>query len=190
MKTIMIDLDDTIVTSGFKELFKKFTNNEICIEDNKEFYLEKLLPENKQKEFVNFILDNNTYDYVDFIKDAKEVIERLNKKYEIYICSAYVFKYHYEISGKILNQKYEWILKNMPFIDPKHIIFCNAKEVIDVDIKIDDKVSNLKTANDLKILFTAYHNTHNAPIEELNEKKIVRANSWIEVEELINNLYN
>ena len=55
--------------------------------------------------------------------------------------------------------------------------------VLNVDIKIDDRIDNLNGAK-TKILFTAYHNK-NFSDETLEKEGIKRANSWYDIEKLL-----
>ena len=72
----------------------------------------------------------------------------------------------------------------MPFIDPKKFIFLSDKELVDADIRIDDSIDKLKGKAELKLLFTAYHNK-NISENELKGKKILRVNSWREIEDIL-----
>ena len=54
-------------------------------------------------------------------------------------------------------KKYKYLIKNFPFLDPNNNVFLRNKSVLNIDIKIDDRIDNLNGAK-TKILFTAYHN--------------------------------
>ena len=79
--------------------------------------------------------------------------------------------------------KYKYLKKKLPFIDPKQYIFIENKNLIYSDIAIDDRLSHLNNA-DKKILLTAWHNK-NIKDEELNERGIVRVNSWNEILQML-----
>lgn len=74
------------------------------------------------------------------------------------------------------------LINTFPFINPNNIIFLGNKSVLNCDIKIDDRIDNLDGAK-TKILFTAWHNK-NISKDELNNKKIKRANNWKEIENI------
>lgn len=182
----MIDLDDTIVHSGnfytdvVKELDPNLTDEQIG--DN--YYIEDALSKEKQGEFFDILMERNVYNYVKPLDNAFEVIEELTKTYEVFICSAYVIRKFPDKSGPHLAHKYDWIIENMPFIKPGNIVFCSTKEILECDVKIDDKVSNLKNA-ETKLLVTAYHNKNNIGEEEMKEKGITRVNNWLEIKKLL-----
>ena len=112
------------------------------------------------------------------------IAEKLSKKYEVYICSAYLDKRVPEKSGVVTNTKHMWLYKNLPFLDPKNFIFTSRKDLIDCDIKIDDKVGNLKGHGKLKLLVDSYHN-QKYTAKELKKLGITRVRDWTEIENIL-----
>ena len=163
MKRLLIDMDDVICENGFIRMINEFLGTNYKSEDANSYYV---------------------YDYVNIVKDAPEVIEKLNEFYDIYIITAYIFRDKPEISGSQLKNKFDYLTKNLPFIDPKKFIFLSDKELVDADIRIDDSVDKLKGQAEMKLLFTAYHNKNIADAE-LKEKKLTRVNSWKEIEKIL-----
>jgi len=183
MKKIMIDLDDTIVTGGFLKIVNSYLNTNHTLDDVKEYYIESLLPEGITKDYVKYFYNHDVYDYAEIFTDAKEVIEKLSKKYDVCICSSYVWNDGLEDSYIHLANKYKYLVKEFPFLDPKSFIFTSRKDLIACDIKIDDSIDNLKGDCE-KILFTAYHNK-NVTENELTKLGIKRVNNWKEIEKLL-----
>lgn len=181
MKSIMIDMDDVIVEGGLLHLINEYSGTNYVESDFKDFYMQDIVPD--KNEFFNFFITKNQYDYVHFLPDAYEVIEKLNKHYKIYIVTSYIFREIVEESGFILTQKYNYLIKNLPFLDPNNFVFTSAKSIINCDIKIDDRPSNLNNA-EKKLLFTAYHN-QTISDQELKSQDIMRVNDWKEVEKLL-----
>ena len=184
MKRLLIDMDDVICENGFIRIINDFLGTNYRAEDANSYYVNDLIPANKFEEWVKFFEEKNLYDYVNIVKDAPEVIERLNKFYDIYIITAYIFRDRPEISGNQLKNKFNYLTKSLPFIDPKKFIFLSDKELVDADIRIDDSIDKLKGKAELKLLFTAYHNK-NISENELKGKKILRVNSWREIEDIL-----
>ena len=61
----------------------------------------------------------------------------------------------------------------------------SAKELIMCDVKIDDKVSNLKRGyGKIKLLLSQKHNEKYTK-EELASLKILRVNNWLEIREIL-----
>lgn len=186
-KKIMIDMDDVITQGGFLHLINEFLGSSYKIDDFKEFYMQDMLPD--KEAFFSWFVEQNQYDYCEMLPGAKEVIEELNKHYDVYIGTSYVFRDIPHESSVILKQKCDYLKKELPFITPFQYIFLYDKSILNIDIKIDDKPDNL-TNCERKILFNAWHN-NNLTEDELNELGIERVNSWYEIKEkLIDNINN
>ncbi len=186
MKKIMIDMDDTILADCYLEVVNEFLNAHLTYEDCKDYWIDNMVPEEKQKEYLNhFYNEIDIYDYGHVQENCIQVIEELTKYYEVFICSAYIDHRDIENCSKILLYKHKWLLKNLPFVKPENYIFTNRKDVIPVDIIIDDKVENLKSG-DVKLLITAYHN-EGIPKKELEALGITRVDTWNDIAEILLN---
>lgn len=185
MKKIMIDLDETICSPSYLKEVNKYLNTNYTYEDIKTYFVEDIIAEDKKQDFLDYFYQNvNAYDDAMILPDAIGVIEKLSHFYEIYIVSAFVDKRRIKESSIMAKYKYEWILKNMPFIDPKKIVLTGSKDIIMCDIKIDDKVSNLKGYGDTKLLMDQLHNQKYS-FEELTNMNIKRVYDWQQVEAIL-----
>lgn len=184
MKRIVIDMDDVICTQGFLGLVNKFLGKNYTEEDIKGYYIQDLVPSEKMEEWNKYFLEQNMYNYVNEIDNAVEVIEKLNKEYEVYILSAYVLRDAPRSSANFLKYKFNWLCEHLPFIDPNRYIFTTNKEIIKCDIRIDDKLSNLNGDAETKLLFSSYHNQEYTT-EELENLGVKKVEGWLEVERLL-----
>lgn len=89
----------------------------------------------------------------------------------------------------MLVQKYNYLMDNLPFLNPKNFVFLVDKSVLNCEIKIDDRVDNLGGV-EKKILYTAYHNI-DISNSELNYQEIERADGWLDIKKILlkNKLY-
>ena len=185
MKKIMIDLDETICSPSYLKEVNKYLNTNYKYEDIKTYFVEDIIAEDKKQDFLDYFYQNvNVYDDAMILPDALGVIEKLSHFYEIYIVSAFVDKRRIKESSIMAKYKYEWILKNMPFIDPKKIVLTGSKDIIMCDIKIDDKVGNLKGYGETKLLMDQLHNQKYS-FEELTNLNIKRVYDWQQVEAIL-----
>lgn len=184
MKKIMIDMDDVICDGGFLSLVNQFLKANYTLKDVKSYYIQDLIHKEQYKEWSEFFNTKNVYDYVKFLPNTYEVMEKLSKKYELYITTAYIFRDNEEYSANNLKNKFEWLSKNLPFISPDNYIFTTNKEIINCDIKIDDKLSNLSGNAQMKMLFTAYHNKELTD-KELEKNGVIRVNGWKDIEKIL-----
>lgn len=100
---------------------------------------------------------------------CQEVMEKLNKKYEVFVVSAAM-----EFPQSLV-EKLSWLKEHFPFLAWRQFVFCGSKSVVHGDYMIDDLPRNLESFNGEKFLFTAPHNIH--------VNHYPRLNNWREVEE-------
>lgn len=172
-KRLMIDMDDVIVTNYFLSYINLYLGTNYVESDFKDFYMQNVIPEHLREDFFDYFLSNDIYKYAVISEGAKEVLKDLNDRYELYIGTSYIFKEAMEKSGIVLLNKHNFLVENFPYLNPNNFIFGSNKEVLNMDIKIDDKLSNLKGAKE-KLLYTAYHNEDlsNAYLRENDVKRV------------------
>ena len=185
-KKLLIDVDEVLCNSELLTKINEFKNTKYKIDDFTDYYLDDyvLSSEKEKQKFYKFYLEKNSYDYATLLPNAYEVLEKLNRIYDIYICSACVMFCMIEQSGKFFMDKYNWLLKTFPFLDPNKFILTNSKNIFKADIQIDDRLSNLGGYISQKLLFTSYHNK-NISDKELNILNIIRVNSWKDIEKIL-----
>ena len=86
-------------------------------------------------------------------------------------------------SSTHLKNKYDYLYHNLPFIDPNKYIFTSNKNIIKADIRIDDRIENLKDG-DIKLLFSAWHNL-DLTDEYLKKLGIMLVNNWKEIKSIL-----
>ena len=189
-KVLLLDVDEVICFSGYIDALNDYLKTDYDIDYFKSYLVVEdiFTDEQEKKEFLNFVAKRNLYEKPRMLPNAVKVIEKLSKKYNIYICSAYANEMNKTFCGEQLRDKYYFLLKTLPFIDPTHYIFASDKLMFNADIRIDDRIGNLGNAK-INILFPSYHNT-DIPDKILEEKNIIRAgkdykNGWDEIEKIL-----
>ncbi len=190
-KKILLDVDEVICFPAFLPLINEFLHTDYKIDDFKCYYLEEeAIPKERFMEFTEFIKNRNLYENATIIPNAPEVIEKLSKIYDIFICSSCINPFAKEASGKLFSYKYDFLLANLPFLKPENYVFTNAKFLLQADVQIDDYLPNLEqNKSTVKILFPSYHNKDISE-EILKEKHILRAgydwqDGWVNVEKIL-----
>lgn len=184
MKTLMIDMDQVITDSLFIDLINEFLGTNYKLNDFKNYYLQDVIRD-KKEEFWNFVKDRSFYEGATLFEGCYEVLEKLNKKYDVYIVTAYLWNDVIDVSGDNLRNKYYYLREMLPFISPNKYIFTTNKNLLKFDIRIDDKLENISGA-DTKILFTAWHN-RDLSDDELRSKNVIRVNNWDDIEKILLN---
>ena len=143
---------------------------------------------NKAQDFYDYYVQQDGYKDAVFKEGAKESLERLSKYYTIHICSACVMFGAERKSAKLFADKYNFLIRELPFLNPEDIIFTNSKNIFKADVQIDDRLPNLQGEVKTKLLFDAYHN-RTITDEELQIQGVKRVKSWKEIEDiLLNNM--
>lgn len=101
-------------------------------------------------------------------EDCREVMEELNRAYEVFIVSA-AMEFPQSLPEKLV-----WLNEHFPFLSWQQFVFCGSKVVVHGDYMIDDLPYNLEHFNGEKYLFTAPHNTHYDQFPRLNNWKEIR----------------
>ena len=179
MKTLMIDMDDVITNGNFNKYIEEFMNIKIDMTKITNYEYVQDLVKSKKEEFWKYVENKDLYKGAPLFKDCYEVLNKLNDKYDLYIVTSYLWTDVIDISGKNLGYKYYYLKEMLPFINPSKYIFTTNKNLLNFDIKIDDKITNLEGA-DIKILFYRWHN-----INKKYDKNIIRVNNWKEIEEVL-----
>jgi 5'-nucleotidase len=107
------------------------------------------------------------------IAGSREVLEKLNRRYELFIVSAAT---EYPTS---LVEKIAWLSEHFPFIVWQQIVLCGSKKIVCGDIMIDDHFKNLDHFAGRTLLFTQPHN------QTAGKKHHERVNSWKEVAQIL-----
>lgn len=169
-KRILVDMDGVLVDiyPVFFKLHEEETGERLTLSDI-EGKLEAEAFMN-QRRWVN---TPGFFRNLPVMKDSREVLSRLNDKFEIIIGSlATEFP-------ECMRDKQIWIQENFPLISWKQIVFCGDKNLIKADIMIDDHFKNLDGFEGITLLFTQPHNTL------VKDTRHVRVNDWPEIEKLL-----
>jgi len=169
---IIVDLDDVIVVPNFLNIANEITGESKEIKDLKEYYVEDnfSFTEEQREFFYDELVKRNLYENSKLIEGAYDTLKELSKEYEVFIASDSIICEREKLSGKLFFNKYNFIVENLPFINPRNIILTGDKSVICGKYMLDDKLQNLLKNHNIKykLLFTAYHN------RELDDKALVQ----------------
>ncbi len=184
MKTIMVDMDDVITYGNFTAILEDFLGYKPNYENIKTYYIQDILGDRKEDFFKKF-KDMDMYENATLLPDCYNVLKELNKHYKIHICTDYIWREIIKFAGNNLKNKYNFLYEKLDFLEPKNYIFTADKSIVNCDIKIDDKLCNIKGA-ETKLLFTAWHNK-DLKKEELDNQNVIRVNNWKEIGEILLN---
>ena len=172
MERVIIDMDE-VIADPMGEMIEWYRKTH-QLEVNKENMLGgswvKGFPEHHQPMIRERLFAPGFFRNLPVIQDSVEVLEEMNKRYEVFIVSAAM-----EFPNS-LKEKLEWLQEHFTFLTWKQVALCGDKSLICGDYMIDDHVKNLRTFKGKKYLFTSAHN--------LNIVEYDRLNNWKEVGEV------
>lgn len=185
-KKLLVDFDDTICNSVTLPKVNKFLGTNYTLDDFDDYFIDNLIPKDRLNEYFEFYFKEDPYENLPLITGAREALEKLNEKYDVYICSSCILYKSPQSSAKLFASKFNYLVKNLPFLDPAKFIFTSSKDICCGDILIDDFFHNFRCNISTKLLFESYHNKKITD-EELKERGVTRVKNWQDVcEKLLN----
>lgn len=178
---MLVNMDNIITTGGFLYLINQFLGTEYKEEDIEKLQILDQIP--NQDAFYKWFVCQNIYDHCNLLPNAYEVLQELNENYDLFIGSSYLFPELLTESGHILKQKFDYLIEKLPFINPTKYLFLVDFSLLNISIKIDNKIESLENAKQ-KYLFTSYHNLDISKTL-LQDKQIERVGDWNEVKRKI-----
>lgn len=184
-KTLMIDMDEVIVTGGMLRMVNDFLGTNYTEDDLTEYHIQNKIPQEEMNKWWNYFKNGNMYEKETLFDNfTYDTLYKLNEKYDLNIVTAYNTKNDIiQNLGFHINNKIEFLNKYLPFLDTEQIHFVNRKDLIKAEVKIDDKLENMNGDN-LKLLFTAYHNK-NLTDDYLKSVNAVRVNNWQDIANIL-----
>lgn len=169
---IGVDLDDVLwdLMSTWISRYNDMVDDNLTVEDIKSWDVAQYIKRGTEG-ILNYIPQQNDFwEDVEPIPDSKEYLQQLIKDgYLIYVVTA--------SSHTNLKEKMSRFYSLFPFIEEEHVVIIHRKQMMDLDMLIDDKPENLEDANYLKVLFDR---PHNRSIDE-NKISAVRLKTWSEI---------
>lgn len=186
---LLVDVDEVICFT-FLTAINDFLGTNYKINDFTDYYIDEVaIPKERFPEWNEYLNSINLYEQAILLPGAVETLKKLNVLYNTYILSSCVNPLNISGSGRLFSDKYNFLISNLPFLDPQKFIFTSDKHLIKGDIQIDDSLSKLSEDIKTRILFPSYHN-RNIFYFDLMDKGIIKAGDdwetgWEKVESLL-----
>jgi 5'(3')-deoxyribonucleotidase len=182
--TLCIDVDDTLVGNFMLPLLNLYMGKTHRRADLKYANVQENFAAGAERDkFLDFCFSKTFYDGIELLAGADEVMRKLNKKYQLYLCTDTLVPEREWQSDKVFADRWQMLKRHFPYLSPTQFIFMRAKTLLRVDVFIDDRIANLAGAT-TKLLFTSPPNA-DIPDTELRALGVKRVNSWSEVGECL-----
>ena len=175
---IGIDVDNTIVNTTSCVLAQHYadTGEKLTLDDIKSYYIENYVSDDYKDDFHLIFYKKEMWKRVKVIPHCVEVIKRLHDRgEEIYFVTS--------TEPQNVTKKARFLQRAFPFLDiRKCLITTHCKQMIGVDILIDDYEMNLINGSYFGILMDYPWNRN---FDDASDDKIYRVFDWIQVEPMI-----
>lgn len=173
MMTIAIDIDDVInnLCECWCEWLSEHYNTRVSYQDVTRWDISGFFPELSKDQVFEPLHNPDFWDRVQPKEDAPEYIKKLmDCGHKVYLCTSTDYRN--------IQMKYEKIVKRyFPFIKWSQVIVMSDKQMLSVDVLIDDYIGNLIGGKYIKLLMDAPHNRYtNATLYGLH-----RVHNWEEI---------
>jgi len=172
LKVICVDMDEVIADVLNEQIlrYNREFNDRLTAGELRGRWIWDLVPPSRVHALERHIQSDDFFSSVAVIPHAQRVLDRMRKRYEVYIATA-VMEYPQSFAPK-----YEWLKRNFPFIPLSHIVYCGDKSILRGDFLIDDNPRQLRLFRGRGIL---YSSPANALVREFQ-----RVNDWLDIEQL------
>jgi 5'(3')-deoxyribonucleotidase len=165
-KRIALDMDE--VMADVMPKFEAIYEREFGVSIGKEDYWGKKIYHLENAAYIrDFLHHKGFFADLPVMPGSQEAVRELMEDYEVFITTAAM-----EFRAS-LEDKFDWLKENFPFIPWTNVVFCGDKSVIRADYMVDDHPYNLRKFEGKGLLFTATHN--------IDETEFTRVDNWEEV---------
>lgn len=179
---IGVDIDNVVysTTQAVLDVHYENTGERLYLSDIKTYCIEDYVSEEYKRDFHKIFLDKRVWKRVKLLPDCVETIKKLHDmEHEIYFVTA--------TETANIHKKFEFLCRTFPFIDVrKRLIVTQCKQMIKLDILIDDCVDNLINADYFGILFNyPWNESYKEDILNNNSEAVERVDRWSEIPNVI-----
>ncbi|MFA7111774.1 MAG: hypothetical protein WC174_05360 [Bacilli bacterium] len=176
-----MDFDNVLCETGkeFLRIYNQYTGEHLKESDLTEYDVASIVPD-KYKWLANHIWEMpELYDHAIPLNVSQMHVKMLadNNDIELYVASV--------SPPEVISCKYKFLSKEYPWIKQENIIIINNKQLLNMDVLVDDNPQNLLNSKYHGILLSYYWN------KSFDCKSnIVRVNDWYEIYDEIIRMLN
>ncbi len=173
---ILCDMDGVLadLEKRFLEIWRErySTKQFIPLEKRRGFYIEEQYPKEESDRILEILREKNLYVSLEPVEGSLNALKEMERNNLVYICTS-----PFTANPFCLQEKYEWIRKNLGKEWLKRLVMTSDKTLVRGDKLIDDKpeVTGLLTPSWEHIIFDQPYNRH------IQNKKRINWNNWEEI---------
>lgn len=121
------------------------------------------IPEQHQPVVRERLYSEGFFRHLPVMKNCVEVLNEVNKKYEVFIVSAAT-----EFPNS-LRDKLQWLEEHFPFLSWRQVVLCGDKKLVTGDFMFDDHTRNLVHFNGKAYLYSTIMNAHETGYDRVKD---------------------
>ena len=176
---IALDVDNVCVDTTACVLTQHYadTGEKLTLDDIKGYYIENYVGDDYKDDFHLIFFKKEMWKRVKVLPNCVEVVKRLHDKgNEIYFVTS--------TEPQNVAKKARFLQRTFPFLDiRKRLITTHCKQMIDVDVLIDDCVDNVVNSKHYISILMDYPWNHN--FDDAADDKTYRVFDWTQVEPML-----
>lgn len=179
---IGVDIDSVVYSTAQAVLDVHYENTgeRLYLSDIKTYCIEDYVSEEYKKDFHKIFLDRRVWKRVKLLPNCVKTIKQFHEMgHEIYFVTS--------AEATNIHKMFEFLCRTFPFIEvEKRLIATQCKQMIRLDVLIDDCIDNLTGADYFGILFNyPWNENYESSIFNNNGEAIERVDSWSEIPNVI-----
>lgn len=139
---IGIDLDSTLnnLLEVWVTRYNQLWNDSLQTNDIDCWDLSQCVKPECGKKIYDILLEDGLFKNLGLRKHADVFVESLLRdSHDVYIITAY--------QPEVVNDKIDWVKKHLPFFPINNLMFVNNKQIVKLDVLIDDGIHNFSKDN-------------------------------------------
>lgn len=147
-----MDIDNTLwdLIRPWIRTYNYIYNDDIIYDDITMYEFFKITSKATKEDMLNILNTEPFWDLVQPYKHSYEYLNKLNKEFDVYIITS--------TSYKTTHKKFDMFFKYFDFIDEHQLVITSRKQMVNVDVMIDDCPKSLEYGSYHKLLIDAPYN--------------------------------
>lgn len=169
-RKLAVDIDNTIwdLVSPWIDLYNRSYDDNVKREDITRYDFFTITSKASKEEILNFLSTEEIWQSVEPYKESYEYLEKLNNEYELYIVT--------NTSYKTPKAKFDRLFSLFPFLSEDQLVIISNKQLLNIDIMVDDCIDHLQGGKFIKFLIDEPYNR-----SYCDDKEIIRVNDLKDV---------
>lgn len=175
-RKLAVDIDNTIwdLVSPWIKCYNYRYDDDVQYSDIVKYDFFDITTKATREELFNIISSGEFWAFIKPYEYSREYLEKLNNEFELYIVTS--------TSYKTSRKKFEKFFELFPFIREDQLIITSHKDILNIDIIVDDYINHLSNDGHIRFLIDQPYN------KDVNDDSIIRVANLKEVYYYLQNI--